>query len=411
MEILAKLTVFAAVGLLLLACNFWFVTAAFQAIARGNLVIAPVKVLGGTGDAAAAGETLARLIIVRLHIREWELQQSQASLKREKQQDVLPDRQEAEASRGVTAGILGTPKIAVLNTQLFEPANINVKVGGVDVGGWLPSLQRWFVQDRILTFAVAWQGKTALVAGNIDALGLGRLKPLWIAIENATENSIADAVALALIHRRYAKDSPEFGELQDDEFASLVNSIGEIARINRRVLTYKVAAKSDFARIFVVVNPLADRIAGWNELSYFAASIAESAENFERALFLYRRVRSARELKLNRTAIEEKIAALERLAPIRDQIALQKMEQHLADAIPILNGLFGKNLKAPPIALKSDADLLNAYWDGTKLNAPPAVQDIPDVIYHEATFAFIQSQWSFKYSGQAGALAGPTPTF
>jgi hypothetical protein len=308
----------------------------------------------------------------------------------------------------VTAGILGTPKTAVLNTQLFEPTNINVKVGGVDVGGWLPSLQRWFVQDRTLAFAVSWEGKSAIVAGNIDALGLGRTKPLWMRIDNATENSLADAVALALIHRRWAKDSPEFGELQDDEFANLVNSIGEIARINRRVLTYKVAAKTQFEQIFLIVGPLADRISGWNELSYFAASIAEGAENYERALTLYRRVRPAREGSVDSQLLAIKIAALEKLvegtATARDRVALQKMRQHLADATRILNGLFGKSLNEPEIALISDSDFLNTYWDGKKINAPASVQDIADIIYHEAAFPFIKSVWSFEYSGQSGAI-------
>ena len=208
MEIFAKIGFFIAAGLVLLACNVWFVSAVFHAVTGGDLVIAPVKVVGGTGNTSAEGETLARLIIARLHTREWELQQSQSSLKDEKQQVRLEKEEVAAAvvPHGVTAGILGTPKTAVLNAQLFEPTNIDVKVG-------------WVAQDRTLSFAVAWEGKSAIVAGNIDALGLGKTKPLWMTIDDATEKSIADAIALALIHRRWAKDSPEFGELQDDEFA------------------------------------------------------------------------------------------------------------------------------------------------------------------------------------------------
>ena len=229
MEIFAKIGFFIAAGFVLLACNVWFVSAVFHAVTGGDLVIAPVKVVGGTGNTSAEGETLARLIIARLHTREWELQQSQSSLKDETAgQAGERGGRGAVVPHGVTAGILGTPKTAVLNAQLFEPTNIDVKVGGVDVGGLLPSMQRWFAQDRTLSFAVAWEGKSAIVAGNIDALGLGKTKPLWMTIDDATEKSIADAIALALIHRRWAKDSPEFGELQDDEFANLVNAIGEI---------------------------------------------------------------------------------------------------------------------------------------------------------------------------------------
>lgn len=409
MEIFAKMGFFIAAGLVLLACSVWFASAVFHAAIGGNLVIAPVKVIGGTGNNSAEGETLARLIVARLQTREWELQQSQSSLKEEKQQ-VRLEKEEVAAvvvSHGVTAGILGTPKTAVLNAQLFEPTNIDVKVAGVDVGGLLPSIQRWFAQDRTLSFAVAWEGKSAVVAGNIDALGLGRTKPLWMTIDDATEKSIADAVALALIHRRWAKDSPEFGELQDDEFAHLVNAIGEIARINRRVITYKVAAKSDFERIFVILGPLTDRIAGWSELTYFTASIAEGAENYDRALALYRRVQPSRGAQFDAQSLAAKIAGLEALIakakPDRDHLAVDKMRKHVADATRILNGLFDLKLPEPEINLLGN-DYLNAYWDGEKINAPPRVQNIPDILYHEATFPFILARWKYEYSGQEGAL-------
>jgi len=50
---------------------------------------------------------------------------------------------------------LGPRKVPVLNAQLFEPTNVDVKVVGVDVGGWLPRIQPWFVADRTLAFSVS----------------------------------------------------------------------------------------------------------------------------------------------------------------------------------------------------------------------------------------------------------------
>jgi len=47
----------------------------------------------------------------------------------------------------------------------------------------------------------------------------------------------------------------------------------------------------------------------------------------------------------------------------------------------------------------------NAYWDGKKIHAPAAVKDLPDIVYHEAPWPFIQKRWSFSYRGQEGALA------
>jgi hypothetical protein len=422
MEIAAKFAVYLAVGAVLLACNIWYLRAVHQSITGGDLVVAPVKVVGGTGDAAVAGETLARMIISRLQSLEWDLQQSQSALREEDSRgadaakpsgaDDAGKKRQGQVSPartgGVTAGILGTPKTAVLNAQLFEPTNIDVKVAGVDVGGLLPRIQRWFVADRTLAFSVSWEGTTAIVSGNIDALGGGTARPVSIALEKAGLSSIADAIALALIQRRWEKHSVEFGELKQNEFNQLVVAINEVARINRRVVTYNEVAKAEFEKVLPNVEPLAERMSGWSELTYFVASIAEAAEKYDRALLLYRRMRNAPKSPLTADAIGAKIAALEGLAttPTGDtkQAALQKLKKSVSEASVVLNKLFGLNLPDPELELLGD-DVLNSYWDGKKIFAPATVQDIPDIVYHEAAWPFIQSRWRFRYEGQSAALA------
>ncbi len=177
-------------GIALLTFNVWYVHAVYQIGTGGDLVIAPVKIVGGTGDATIAGETLARMIISKLQLLEWDLRQSQSALQRDDSAPRNATKRTAGANTpsmarpgGVTAGILGTPKTAVLNAQLFEPTNIDVKVAGVDVGGLLPGIQRWFVADRTLAFSVSWEGKTATVAGSVDALGVGKTRPVWMSLE------------------------------------------------------------------------------------------------------------------------------------------------------------------------------------------------------------------------------------
>ena len=142
-------------------------------------------------------------------------------------------------------------------------------------------------------------------------------------------------------------------------------------------------------------------------MTYFTASIAEGAENYDRALALYRRVQPSKGSQLDAQSLATKIAVLEALiakaTPDRDHLAVQKMKKHVADATHILNGLFDLNLPEPEIKLLAN-DFLNTYSDGEKINAPPRVQNIPDVIYHEATFPFILARWRYEYSGQEGAL-------
>src|SRR5437016_12148195 len=83
MEIAVKLAVYLTVGVALIACNVWYARAVYQSLTGGDLVVAPVKVVGGTVDAAVAGETLARMIISKLQSLEWDPRQSQSVLRRD----------------------------------------------------------------------------------------------------------------------------------------------------------------------------------------------------------------------------------------------------------------------------------------------------------------------------------------
>jgi hypothetical protein len=414
MEMAAKLAVYLTLGVGLLACNLWFFSSAYRAVTGGDLVVAPVKVIGGSGDAEVAGETLAGMIVSSLQKLEWDLRESQSAFRQQDAPAKEDPRQKGEVSSsvrpaaGIATGVLGMPKTAILNAQIFEPTNIDVKVAGVDVGGLLPRIQRWFAADRTLAFSVSWNGKDAIVAGNIDALGVDKAKPIWLVLHNATADSVAEAIALALVQRQWAKDSPQFGVLRDDEFGQLVHSINEVAQINRRVVTYNAPAEEEFANVLPSIDPLADRVRGWNELTYFVASIAEGASRYDRALELYRRLRSAPKPPLTADVLAAKIAALESQTKTvtgeTKAAALAKMQSYAADTARILNRLFGAQLPAPQVELAAD-DYLNAYWDGHKINAPSIVQAMPDIVYHEAAWPFVQSKWhSFKYEGQTGAL-------
>src|SRR5437879_1785939 len=131
MEAAAKIAIYLTLGLALLSCNIWFARSVYHSLTGGDLVVAPVKVVGGKGDTAIMGETLARLIISKLQSLEWDLRQSQSALRPEDatlKDAKKPDGAVPAAAKpsGVTAGILGTPKTAVLNAQLFEPTNIDV---------------------------------------------------------------------------------------------------------------------------------------------------------------------------------------------------------------------------------------------------------------------------------------------
>src|SRR5436853_7773411 len=82
MEIVFKIAVYLTIGVALVGCNVWYIRTVYQSMTGSHLVVAPVKVVGGSGDPALAGETLARMIISKLQSLEWDLRQSQSALRR-----------------------------------------------------------------------------------------------------------------------------------------------------------------------------------------------------------------------------------------------------------------------------------------------------------------------------------------
>jgi hypothetical protein len=411
MDLAAKILTYVALGIILLTVNLWYFRSLYQTVHGGDVVIAPIKLVGPQ-QSADMGETLARMLIARLKAIEWDLQHSQISLRRSDEvaktatTPSTPSGQEAPG--GMVPGIFGTPKTAGISAQLFEPASVDVKVAGVDVGGLLPRIQRWFVEDRILTFSVSFQDKSAIIAGSLDGLGDTTAKPLWIKIGQTTPEAIADEIAFALIQRKRANEGPQLGELTAEEFKSLVRSVGSVAAINRRVTTLNVPARLDFEAVLVDVGALAERMPKWSELTYFAATIAEGAENYERALGLYRRLRASEKPQVSTEVLDAKIATLERIIqkikPEIEKSVLDILRDDERFAAGVYKNLFGFDVPLPDIAFVPN-DVLNAYWDGKKINVPTVAKDIPDLTFHELAWPFVQQAWNFDYSGQSGALA------
>lgn len=86
-----------------------------------------------------------------------------------------------------------------------------------------------------------------------------------------------------------------------------------------------------------------------------------------------------------------------------DEKAYEKIRIDAAYAVSVLNTLFGKQLAVPAIKPTAFGDQ-NAYFDlASKLiHAPPAVQYMPDVTYHEVARLY-QPEWIHR--GESAALS------
>jgi hypothetical protein len=170
-----------------------------------------------------------------------------------------------------------------------------------------------------------------------------------------------------------------------------------------------VSAKSEYAAVLSDLDPLAQKLATWGQLTYFTATVAEAAQDYGRALFWYEKLKGSGRSPIPEKTLETKIAtmakAIAKIKPALVQSALKKFHEDAAFATRVLNKIFDLQLDPPPIELLEDEEF-NAYFDGEKIHIPAVVQDIPDIVTHEATWPFIQAKWkNFDYTGQSGAIA------
>ena len=414
MEAFLRVVVYLMLGTLLLAANYWFVRSLQTTLRGGEFVVAPFLVAGQQDEDGKLGSMLAYMLQARLRLVQQELVAFQESGTTVSIASPLP-------SRGTPiAGVLPlwAPRSVDIPLTLLEPIDINVAVGGVDVGGVLPWLQRRLVRTRTLSFTVSYEGDKAMITANLDAIGGSKARSLWI-VSSTSPAEITTNIAYALLQRKLSEDPATRVEaLSLEEFRVLLRSLSQIAELNRRAAR-AFSTKTEFASLFPSLEELALKASSWYELSYLSANVAESAEKIERALFFYRQCQQlvARDTPDGRRIdstikkkVEQKIHELSAQgAPAHQttrEAAAQKIADDAAYAVEFLNKLFGFDVPVPPVKLLDD-DFKNAYWDGTYLNSPPQIQHLPDVTYNSAARPFVERAAKGKliFQGESGAIA------
>jgi hypothetical protein len=178
-EIFVKVLLYVAAGLVLASVMIWYLTSAYEAITgRSNIVIAPFSIADSADEKSRGrSEALAKMLHARLQNIEHDLSVSQKALLNDAQSGALgPGNSEpAESKAAVTSIVpqLFATQGVSLQTRLFEPADIKVAVGGVDVGGIVPWLQKLLIAQRTLEFTYYETPTSVVVSGTLQPLGLG----------------------------------------------------------------------------------------------------------------------------------------------------------------------------------------------------------------------------------------------
>jgi hypothetical protein len=386
-------------GILLLAI-IWYVSSLVSFNSRG-IVIAPFRVLGKEDKEDKLGTALSQFLQPRLTKINSDLETSQRSLMNASESGQDKARLQVW---GLPSQIFVQQKVDI-KTRLLEPVNIDVAVGGVQVGGFFNWLQRMLSRQRRIDFAVYYQGDSAVVAGSIESFTETAGDTLWLPLEEATDEKIVSSIAYAMLHRRLAKDpNNKLETLSATDFRTLLDTLIAVADLNHRTALLR-PTEQEYEKLLSKVEALAIQAPDWYELIYLTAGIAESARD-AKALDYYRQLENlaanpAAALHIDPTVrqdVQSKIHELEELAAgavnEMEKAALRKIREDADYAVSILNPLFGMSLSAPPVSLLPKNER-NSYWDleDNKHYASPEVQHLPDVTYHEVSHLFLDRTW------------------
>jgi hypothetical protein len=339
-----------AVGLLLLAANVWFVRSLYALVAPREFVIVPFRVMGADKLGPDASGVLATLLKSRIDEVQDRLNRGLAP----------PGDGPMTAGPAVTTLFLARP--VELPTGLFEPLNVEIGVAGVQVGGILSWLQTRLVPERQLAFTLGISGDRAIVSGDLGALAGREPGRLWLET-TAETNAIVDDLAYAVLHRRLAGgEGPRLAELDLDDFRTLVEVLAAVEELNRRVVRGHVLDQ-EFATLLERVEPLTAQVPSWHELTWLAASIAESAGNTVAASRHYARlefVRGNHPQDLPKAVA----AALEKRAPVvAGEPTLVASERAFRETMASFAELMRLEGAPPKIVFERQDTGVFALWD------------------------------------------------
>ena len=279
-------------GLMLSVAVIWYLGLLYQEIrGTGQIVIDPLTVIDNGGKANdELGKALAQMLQARLQSLVRELRDAQAGFTRNVRASAL--------AQGAPAAPVGDVRLwtqaVTLQTGLLQPIDMKLSVGGVDVGGILPGLQRWLSSRRTLHFTLYSQDTEVQIFGSLAALRLSdaglRLHVKGPDGKAPALDVIVDGLAHEIVHRYLAQDTTNRLEVLDpSEFTSLADVLVSVAQANRKSDRGRPAQK-EFAALVPSITALADKVPDWPELGYLAARIADSGRDSHTALTYYRRV-------------------------------------------------------------------------------------------------------------------------
>lgn len=280
---------YVGLGALLLLANVWYVRSLINTWkpSEASLIIAPFQIVGQDDPHQTLGLALANMLQSRLAKLGREMrtsaealeQASRSSTPQGDEPDVEPQVvPEALEFRGPTESLESSGL-----AEVFAPMDLEIEVGGLQLGGLVAYFQRLLVRDRLLRITVTYSDSKAVVSGFLD---LENQKPIWVPTSTDHEE-IVNAIAYSMVKEAFSRKNPEVEAFALGEFSQLIEILQEIATLNHRVSAGR-SSRDDFAALMPRIEGLAQLHESWGSLKRIAAEVAENAGDSERAVALYR---------------------------------------------------------------------------------------------------------------------------
>jgi len=165
MEYVIQGILFIVFGGFLILVNIWIVQIAYRNFFSSGVVISPFEVLGG--GSPEQSRTLANLLQARLSKLQADLERVQISLISHKSTSI-------PINSSMTNNGYGKPDPPLpllwsepinLNSKLLDSFEINVTVGGVEVGKLVSWFQRTVAHPQSLNFTIVYEESKTIIAG------------------------------------------------------------------------------------------------------------------------------------------------------------------------------------------------------------------------------------------------------
>ncbi|MEA2325383.1 MAG: hypothetical protein QOE68_342, partial [Thermoanaerobaculia bacterium] len=319
MGILLKVLAYGAVGMILLFLNFVFIArirAEFREDIPADPIIGPFRIIGRQAD-DKTGEVMAELLVARVDSLGDEITTTFHSLTK-----LLP-KTGVGAARSRRSSINEPEEQPVTNQMrlnvLEPPADVRLSVAGVEVGGFIPWLQRYAVADRMLHVSVNYQKDKIIAAATTSS----SRRSIWLELPSdeselktpnadAIENAPLDVVtelAYALQKQKFEVIYPSLRPLDLHQFRNLLALLRKAAQLNQRTAAQQ-ATESDYEAILAEIDKFLvhPEIAQWPSFLELAGQVAERAGRFGRATAFLTSAKNFAETKQEKALLDQRIS-------------------------------------------------------------------------------------------------------